>query len=160
MLFFFCWFFFQNQAIWKTISGISSECQTVWIQIRPNIFQSWSGSTLECKEFSTPDNILRKSKKRIFKFLERISHLFHRVKRKMHISWVAKPQMKYTFSRFTGWNKWHKHSKYLNFLLIIYYFKSDRFALYDIIHDMHYVISMMTLYYVSVGQNWNHKSRR
>ena len=29
--------FFQNQLIRKILSGISSECQTVWIQIRPDI---------------------------------------------------------------------------------------------------------------------------
>ena len=30
-------FFFQNQLFWKRFSGIPSECQTVWIQIRPDI---------------------------------------------------------------------------------------------------------------------------
>ena len=29
-------FFFQNQLFQKLISGIPSECQTVWIQIRPD----------------------------------------------------------------------------------------------------------------------------
>ena len=43
--------------------------------------------------------------------------------------------MKYTFSRFTGLNKWHIHSKNLNFLFIICNFKRDRFfALNDVIH--------------------------
>ena len=29
--------FFQNQLIGKLLSGIPSECQTVWIQIRPDL---------------------------------------------------------------------------------------------------------------------------
>ena len=29
--------FFQNQLFRKILSGIPSECQTVWIQIRPDI---------------------------------------------------------------------------------------------------------------------------
>ena len=31
-------FFFQNQLVLNIISGISSECQTDWIQIRPDVF--------------------------------------------------------------------------------------------------------------------------
>ena len=70
-------------------------------------------------------------------------------------------RMKYTFSRFMRWNKWHIHSKHLNFLLIIYNFKRDRyFALNDVIH-------VRTLRHINddiastcnVGQNWNHMSR-
>ena len=30
--------FFQSQLFRKIISGILSECQTVWIQIRPDIY--------------------------------------------------------------------------------------------------------------------------
>ena len=30
-------FFFQNQLLKKNVSGIPPECQTVWIQIRPDI---------------------------------------------------------------------------------------------------------------------------
>ena len=53
----------------------------------------------------------------------------------MHISWEAKPGMKYTFSRFTRWNKIIFIQKILNFLSIIYNFKRDKFfALNDIIH--------------------------
>ena len=29
-------FFFQNQPFWKILSGTLSECQIIWIQIRPN----------------------------------------------------------------------------------------------------------------------------
>ena len=48
---------------------------------------------------------------------------------------ISSPLMKYTFSNFMRWNKWHIHSKNFNFLFIIYNFKSDRFfALYDVIH--------------------------
>ena len=36
-------FFFQNQLFRKIISGIPSECQTVWTQIRPDVL---SGSDL------------------------------------------------------------------------------------------------------------------
>ena len=32
-----CRFFFQNQIFRKILSGIPSECQTDWIQIRPDI---------------------------------------------------------------------------------------------------------------------------
>ena len=35
MLFVVCWFF-QNQLFQKILSGIPSECQTDWIQIRPD----------------------------------------------------------------------------------------------------------------------------
>ena len=34
---FFFFFFFQNQLFRKILSGIPSECQKVWIQIRPDI---------------------------------------------------------------------------------------------------------------------------
>ena len=69
---------------------------------------------------------------RILKFLEWMCHLFHRVKWKKHISWVA-----WNFSPFTRWNKWHNiiPYKYLNFLFIIYNFKRGRFfALNDVIY--------------------------
>ena len=38
--------FFQNQLFQKILSGIPSECQTVWIQIRPDICRAWSGYKL------------------------------------------------------------------------------------------------------------------
>ena len=41
----------------------------------------------------------------------------------------------------------------MNFLIIKNNFKHDRFfALYDVIHDANYIILMMTLHNVSVGQ--------
>ena len=68
--------------------------------------------------------------------------------------------MKYTFSRFTRWNKWHIHSKNFNFLFIIYNFKGDRFfALKESYTFTHYVILMTTLNDVQCRQNWNHRSR-
>ena len=80
---------------------------------------------------------IHQNTKRIFKFLQWICHLFHRVKRKMHIFWVAKRENEYFIRcfttheicifRFTRWNKWHIHSKNLNFLFIIYNFKQDIF---------------------------------
>ena len=36
-------------------------------------------------------------------FLEWICHLFHRAKRKMHISWVAKPEWRHTRSHITSY---------------------------------------------------------
>ena len=37
-LFSVCFFTFQNQHIQKSLSGKPSCCQTLWIQIRPDIF--------------------------------------------------------------------------------------------------------------------------
>ena len=69
----------------------------------------------------------------------------------MHISWVAKPRMNYTYSPFTIWNKWYILSKNLNFLFIIYNFKRDTFLYFR--HMTSYmfaynVILMMTLHNV------------
>ena len=36
-------FFFQNQLFQKKISGIPSECQTVWTKIRPDILSGLIG---------------------------------------------------------------------------------------------------------------------
>ena len=55
--------------------------------------------------------------KRRFKFLEWICHLFHQVKRKMHILWVEATHEICIFL-FTQWNKWYIHSKNLNILYI------------------------------------------
>ena len=45
----------QNKLFWKIISGIWSECQIVWIQIRPNLLSAWSGSKLFAKVISRRD---------------------------------------------------------------------------------------------------------
>ena len=42
-------FFFQNQLFQKFLSGIPSECQTVWIQIRPNILSGLIFVQTVCK---------------------------------------------------------------------------------------------------------------
>ena len=52
--------FFQNQPFFKTLSGIPTECQTVWIHIRPNVLSgliwvitvcnSYQQTTLVAKE--------------------------------------------------------------------------------------------------------------
>ena len=43
--------FFQNQLFWKNLSGIPSECQTVWIQIRPDILSVLVWVQIVCKGF-------------------------------------------------------------------------------------------------------------
>ena len=62
MLFVICWFI-QNQLFWKILSGILSECQTVWILIRLDILfcliwvktvcKSYQQTTLVHKELKT-----------------------------------------------------------------------------------------------------------
>ena len=67
---FICWFFskstislshssadfFQNQLFRKTLSGIPSECQTVWIQIKPGILLGliWVQTVCKCYQQTTP----------------------------------------------------------------------------------------------------------
>ena len=68
--------------------------------------------------------------------------------------------MKYTFSRFTRWNKWHIHSKSLNFLFIINNFKRDNFCTkwrHTFLHIMSY--KWWRCIKCNVGQNWNHRRR-
>lgn len=48
---------------------------------------------------------------RIFKFCSEYDFYFSECSENMYISWVAKPQMKFTFFHFIGWNKGHIHSK-------------------------------------------------
>ena len=43
--------FFQNQLFWKNLSEISSECQTVWIQIRPDILSGLIWVQTVCKSY-------------------------------------------------------------------------------------------------------------
>ena len=43
--------FFQNQLFWKILSGILSECQTVWIQIRPDILSGLIWVQTVCKDY-------------------------------------------------------------------------------------------------------------
>ena len=50
--FFFCLFFFLIYFFKKNLSGIPSECQTVWIQIRPDVSSAWSGPKLFAKVIS------------------------------------------------------------------------------------------------------------
>ena len=59
----FLHFFRQNHLFKKTLSGILSECQTVWIQIRPDIFGPDLG--LNCLQRSSADYLLA-GKKFIF----------------------------------------------------------------------------------------------
>ena len=40
-----CWFF-SKSTFWKINSGIQSEYQTVWIQIKLDVCRAWSGSKL------------------------------------------------------------------------------------------------------------------
>ena len=55
-------FFFKINFFWKLLSGIPSECQTVWILIRPDIISKLfamviSKTTLEGKELKTNEPI-------------------------------------------------------------------------------------------------------
>ena len=54
-------FFFQNQLFRKRFSGIPSECQTVWIQIRPDILSGliWFQLTACLKVISRSDDASR-----------------------------------------------------------------------------------------------------
>ena len=48
--------FFQNQRFRKILSGIPSECQTVWIQIRPDkmtVCKCYQQTTLVVRELIT-----------------------------------------------------------------------------------------------------------
>ena len=45
-----CWFF-QNQLFGKILSGSPSECQTVWIQIRPDILSGLIWVQIVCKGY-------------------------------------------------------------------------------------------------------------
>ena len=44
--------FFQNQLVQKFLSGISSECQTDWIQIRPDVLSGLIWVQTVCKGFA------------------------------------------------------------------------------------------------------------
>ena len=60
-LFFACWVnlhsllssadFFQNRLFRKILSGIHSQCQTVWIQIRPDVVSSLIWVQTVCKSY-------------------------------------------------------------------------------------------------------------
>ena len=43
--------FFQNQLFRKILSGIPSECQAVWIQIRPDILSGLIWVQTVCKSY-------------------------------------------------------------------------------------------------------------
>ena len=43
--------FLKNQYIWKFLSGIPSECQTVWIQIRSDILSGLIWVQTVCKDY-------------------------------------------------------------------------------------------------------------
>ena len=50
--FFRClWIFFLNQLFQKNLSGIPSECQTVWIQIRPDVLSNLIRFQTVCKGY-------------------------------------------------------------------------------------------------------------
>ena len=60
MLFFVCCLllFFQNQLFQKTLSGIPSECQTVWILIRSDVCLIWVQTVCKGYHKTTPVNTL------------------------------------------------------------------------------------------------------
>ena len=43
--------FFQNQLFRKILSGIPSECQIAWIQIRPNVLLGLTWVQTVCKSY-------------------------------------------------------------------------------------------------------------
>ena len=45
------YFNFQNQHIWKGLSGTPSECQKVWIQIKPDILSDLIWVQTVCKNY-------------------------------------------------------------------------------------------------------------
>ena len=45
------WFVFLNHFFEKNISGIPSECQTVWVQIRPDILSGLVWVQTVCKGY-------------------------------------------------------------------------------------------------------------
>ena len=49
--------FFFYQLFWKIISGMPTECQTVWIQIRPDIMLGLIWVQTVCKDYQ--DTLLR-----------------------------------------------------------------------------------------------------
>ena len=51
--FFFChlWIFFLNKLFQKCLSGIPSECQTLWIQIRPDVLSGLILVQTVCKGY-------------------------------------------------------------------------------------------------------------
>ena len=49
--FFVVWYFFQNQLFWKISSGLPSECQTDWIQIRPDVLLGLIWVQTVCKSY-------------------------------------------------------------------------------------------------------------
>ena len=51
-----CLFFFQNQLFQKSISGIPSECQTVWIRIRPDLLSGLIWVQTVCKGYQQPSD--------------------------------------------------------------------------------------------------------
>ena len=56
-------FLFQNQLSRKIISGIPRECQTVWIQIRPDISSCLIWAQTFCKKQSADGDTSRQSVK-------------------------------------------------------------------------------------------------
>ena len=78
--FFFFFFlssdFFQNQHFGKILSGIPSECQTVWIQIRPGILSGLIWLQTVCKAYQQTAKVTA-SKERV----KQISELFQKKKK-------------------------------------------------------------------------------
>ena len=46
-----CWTFFHDQLFWKILSGIPSEHQAVWIQIRPDVLLGLIWFQTVCKSY-------------------------------------------------------------------------------------------------------------
>ena len=44
-------FFFQNQLFRRILSGIQAECQTFWVQVRPDIWSGLVWVQTDCKSY-------------------------------------------------------------------------------------------------------------
>ena len=59
-----CWFF-QNQLFQKVTSGLPSECQTVWTQIRPDILSGLIWVQTVCKGYQQTTQVGKELKEKL-----------------------------------------------------------------------------------------------
>ena len=60
-------FFFQNELFRKILSGIPSECQTDWIQFRPDIFSGLIWVQFVCKGYEQTTQVDKEFKNKLLK---------------------------------------------------------------------------------------------
>ena len=61
--------FEKNQLFWKDLSGIPSECQTDWIQIRPNVLSGLIWVQTVCKSYQHFTKIVLYDARRLLYFV-------------------------------------------------------------------------------------------